>query len=83
MRTVQLTDEQAKQFNLSFRKSNLIKERLPALINHLLEHVIEQEEECWDDLYQVCEADKGKEILTFNYRTGIVTITPREEQTNE
>lgn len=83
MRTFQLTEDQTKQFRKAGSKAVLIKEILPELINSLLEQAIEDDDAFWDDLFEICGADRQTENLSFNHRTGIVTITPINGKADE
>lgn len=75
----QLTEEQRKAFELSMVKAKIMTRVIQETIENLVTKAAEEEVDYWEDLFTLTNADRVTQVLKVNLRTGIVTISDRDD----
>ena len=74
IRKHQLTEEQLKDFQRTYKKKSIVKSILEETIDHLIERLAEEQTNYWDDLYTIVGANSKEHHIDLNLRTGVVIV---------
>lgn len=78
-RRVKLDEDQYKDLRKIFKKRDTAKSILINLVLELAENRVEEEDEAWERIYALTNADKENDNCTIDWLTRSIVVTPKKE----
>ncbi|MDE1971376.1 MAG: hypothetical protein KGI50_07425 [Patescibacteria group bacterium] len=77
-RSIKINETQAKEIRLQLERGRALTHALENMLYNLVERAIEDEAECWDEIYKLANANRKVEKVSVDYVNMEIIVEPFE-----